>query len=199
MLAGSRTLIQTRRSIRAIDLLRHDALGADPACMRKNGRARDGLSRFEELSRREAARTAILYAFDPIEHDGEDLRGRSFLDRKAALARLLRDTQAGILLNEHIAESAASPSLVKLLALICSAPVGSPCSGGLALAGRESAPERQLGQPERAAAARVGLLRGVQRATLSRFVIWPASVYVLFITGNGQRASVAERQLRAPA
>jgi ATP-dependent DNA ligase len=28
------------------------------------------------LSRREAARTAILYAFDLIEHDGEDLRAR---------------------------------------------------------------------------------------------------------------------------
>jgi bifunctional non-homologous end joining protein LigD len=62
----------------------------------------DGLSRFEELSRREAARTAILYAFDLIEHDGEDLRNLPFLDRKAALARLLRDTAAGILLNEHI-------------------------------------------------------------------------------------------------
>jgi ATP-dependent DNA ligase len=35
----------------------------------------DGLSRFEELSRREAARTAILDAFDLIEHDGKDLRG----------------------------------------------------------------------------------------------------------------------------
>jgi hypothetical protein len=34
----------------------------------------DGLSRFDELSRREAARTAILYAFDLIELDGEDLR-----------------------------------------------------------------------------------------------------------------------------
>jgi ATP-dependent DNA ligase len=43
----------------------------------------DGLSRFEELSRREAARTAILYAFDLIEHDGEDLRKLPFLDRKA--------------------------------------------------------------------------------------------------------------------
>src|SRR5262250_3277912 len=60
----------------------------------------DGLSRFEELRRREAARTAILYAFDLIEHDGDDLRNRPFLDRKAALARLLRDTKAGILLNE---------------------------------------------------------------------------------------------------
>ena len=64
----------------------------------------DGLSRFEELSHREAARTAILYAFDLVEHDGEDMRNLPFLDRKAALARLLRDTEAGIRLNEHIAE-----------------------------------------------------------------------------------------------
>jgi hypothetical protein len=55
------------------------------------------LSRFDELSRREAARTAILYAFDLIEHDGEDLRNLPFLDRKDALARLLRDAKAGIL------------------------------------------------------------------------------------------------------
>jgi len=64
----------------------------------------DGLSRFEDLRRREAARSAVLYAFDLIEHDGEDLRNLPFLDRKAALARLLRDTEAGILLNEHVAE-----------------------------------------------------------------------------------------------
>jgi bifunctional non-homologous end joining protein LigD len=63
-----------------------------------------GLSRFEELSRREAAQTAILYAIDLIKHDGEDLRDRPFLERKAALARLLRDAKAGILLNEHIVE-----------------------------------------------------------------------------------------------
>jgi ATP-dependent DNA ligase len=61
----------------------------------------DGLSRFEELCRREAADTAILDAFDFIEHDGEDMRNRSFLDRKAALARLLHNTEAGILFNEH--------------------------------------------------------------------------------------------------
>jgi bifunctional non-homologous end joining protein LigD len=64
----------------------------------------DGLSRFEELSSRAAARTAILYAFDLIEHDGEDLRNHPFLERKAALARLLLDSEGGILLNEHIAE-----------------------------------------------------------------------------------------------
>jgi bifunctional non-homologous end joining protein LigD len=64
----------------------------------------DGLSRFEELSRRRAADAAILYAFDLIEHDGEDMRNLAFLDRKAALARLLRNTEAGILFDEHINE-----------------------------------------------------------------------------------------------
>jgi hypothetical protein len=39
-----------------------------------------------------------------IEHDDEDPRNLPFLDRKTALARLLRDTEAGILLNEHIVE-----------------------------------------------------------------------------------------------
>jgi ATP-dependent DNA ligase len=56
----------------------------------------DGLSRFEELRRREAAHSAMLYAFDLIEHDGEDLRDRPFLERKAALAQLLRGIKAGI-------------------------------------------------------------------------------------------------------
>jgi ATP-dependent DNA ligase len=42
-------------------------------------RGADGLSRFDELRRREAARTAILYAFDLIEHDEEDLHDRPFL------------------------------------------------------------------------------------------------------------------------
>src|SRR5215475_1304917 len=40
----------------------------------------DGLSRFDKLRRWEAARTAILHAFDLIEHDGEDLGDRPFLD-----------------------------------------------------------------------------------------------------------------------
>jgi bifunctional non-homologous end joining protein LigD len=64
----------------------------------------DGLSRFEELRRREAAHTAILYAFDLIELDGENLRRRQFLERKAALAQLLGGLKAGIMFNEHVAE-----------------------------------------------------------------------------------------------
>jgi bifunctional non-homologous end joining protein LigD len=63
-----------------------------------------GLSRFDDPHRRDAAHKAIFYPFDLIEHDGRDLRDRPFLDRKAALARLLSDTEAGILLNEHVAE-----------------------------------------------------------------------------------------------
>jgi len=68
---------------------------------RGGGSGPDGLSRFDELRRRTAAHTAILYVFDLIEHDGEGLRNLRFLDRKAALARLLHDTKAGILLNER--------------------------------------------------------------------------------------------------
>ena len=59
-------------------------------------------TRFEDPRRREAAHKAILYAFDLIEHDGEDLRDLPFLNRKAALARLLRDIKAGTVLNEHV-------------------------------------------------------------------------------------------------
>jgi ATP-dependent DNA ligase len=44
----------------------------------------DGLSRFDELRRREAAHSAMLYAFD-----GQDLRDLPFLDRKAALTKTM--------------------------------------------------------------------------------------------------------------
>jgi bifunctional non-homologous end joining protein LigD len=63
----------------------------------------DGLSRFDDLRRPEAAHNAMLFAFDLIEHDGQDLRDLPFLDRKAALARLLRDTDIRILFNGHVA------------------------------------------------------------------------------------------------
>jgi bifunctional non-homologous end joining protein LigD len=64
----------------------------------------DGLSRFNDLRRREGAHSAMLYAFDLIEHDGQDRRDLPFLDRKAALAQLLRGTDTHILFNEHVAE-----------------------------------------------------------------------------------------------
>jgi hypothetical protein len=45
---------------------------------------------------------AILYAFDPIELSGEDLRREPLDVRKATLQSLLIKTGAGIRLNEHI-------------------------------------------------------------------------------------------------
>jgi hypothetical protein len=49
----------------------------------------DGLSRFEELSYRQAARTAIPYAFDLIAHNGKDLRNlHCWTGRQRAMLRL---------------------------------------------------------------------------------------------------------------
>jgi hypothetical protein len=67
----------------------------------------DGLSRFDELRRAAGVRVAFLYAFDLLEHDGEDLRERPLLPRRRALAALLRRSQDGIVFNEHIAEEGA--------------------------------------------------------------------------------------------
>jgi ATP-dependent DNA ligase len=36
----------------------------------------DGLSRFEELHRWDSARTALVYVFDLLEHDGNDAHRR---------------------------------------------------------------------------------------------------------------------------
>ena len=43
----------------------------------------DGLSLLDELRRQEGRHAAMIYAFDLVEHDGEDRRGRSFIDRSA--------------------------------------------------------------------------------------------------------------------
>jgi ATP-dependent DNA ligase len=59
---------------------------------------------------------AATDAFDVIEHDGEDMRNRRFLDRNNALARLLRSIEAGILFNKHIAEALSSPRTLAGLA-----------------------------------------------------------------------------------
>jgi bifunctional non-homologous end joining protein LigD len=62
----------------------------------------DGVARFDEL--RHGNSQAHLYAFDLVELDGEDLQSRPLLERKDALAHLLRRKKSAILLNEHIAE-----------------------------------------------------------------------------------------------
>jgi ATP-dependent DNA ligase len=62
----------------------------------------DGLTDFEALRRRGAGEIAVLYAFDLIELDGDDLRSLPIETRKATLASLLRKPGA-LRLSEHIA------------------------------------------------------------------------------------------------
>ena len=62
----------------------------------------DGVAQFDELRQRNGAKRAILYGFDLIELNGVDLRRRPLLERKTALADLLGETKAGIMLNDHI-------------------------------------------------------------------------------------------------
>jgi hypothetical protein len=102
--AGDQNKTQSNLRFRASAVA---ASGIEAKSFTIDGEARvsgpDGLSRFDDLSRSEGARTAVLYAFDIIEWDGEDFRGRLFFAPKTALARLLGGTETGILLNEHIA------------------------------------------------------------------------------------------------
>jgi bifunctional non-homologous end joining protein LigD len=65
----------------------------------------DGVSDFDRLRaavRRKGSRDAFLYAFDPLELDGRDLRRGPWETRRATLASLLRKVERGIQLSEHI-------------------------------------------------------------------------------------------------
>jgi bifunctional non-homologous end joining protein LigD len=64
----------------------------------------DGFAVFDALHRRHKASEALLCAFDPLEHDGEDLRPGPLSDRKA---RLFARPPAGIVYNEHTDEDGA--------------------------------------------------------------------------------------------
>jgi bifunctional non-homologous end joining protein LigD len=51
---------------------------------------------------------AMLYAFDLLELDGEDLLALPLGDRKKRLARLLAKRRIGIVLSAHTAEDGAA-------------------------------------------------------------------------------------------
>jgi ATP-dependent DNA ligase len=68
----------------------------------------DGIAVFEALHRRQRVNEAILYAFDLLELDGEDLRPRPLGERKAKLAKLLSRKTGGIVFNEHADEDGAT-------------------------------------------------------------------------------------------
>jgi ATP-dependent DNA ligase len=68
----------------------------------------DGVAVFDALHRRGTVSEAMLYAFDLLELDGEDLRSLPLGDRKKRLARLLSGRRLGIVLSDHTDEDGAT-------------------------------------------------------------------------------------------
>ena len=68
----------------------------------------DGVAVFDALHRRGTVSQGMLYAFDLLELDGEDLRGLPLLDRKKRLATLLSGRRLGIVLSDHTDEDGAT-------------------------------------------------------------------------------------------
>jgi bifunctional non-homologous end joining protein LigD len=68
----------------------------------------DGVAVFDALHRRGTVSQAMLYAFDLLELDGEDLRALALVDRKKRLARLLARRRVGIVLSAHTADDRAT-------------------------------------------------------------------------------------------
>ena len=62
---------------------------------------------FDALHRRGTVTEAMMYAFDLLELDGEDLRAQPLVDRKKRLARLLGGRRLGIVLSDHTDEDGA--------------------------------------------------------------------------------------------
>jgi len=63
-----------------------------------------GLAVFERLRYRRADHSVLLFAFDLLELDGQDLRREPLETRKATLASLLRGSLPDVRLNEHLAQ-----------------------------------------------------------------------------------------------
>ena len=68
----------------------------------------DGIAVFDALHRRGTVSEAMLYGFDLLELDGEDLRGLPLGDRKKRLARLLGRRRVGIVLSAHTPDDGAT-------------------------------------------------------------------------------------------
>jgi bifunctional non-homologous end joining protein LigD len=68
----------------------------------------DGIAIFDALHRHRTVSEAMLYAFDVLELDGEDLRGLPLVDRKKRLAKLLGARRLGIVLSDHTDDDGAT-------------------------------------------------------------------------------------------
>ena len=75
----------------------HAILDAECCCDGDNG-----ITDFERLQARVNDDSAYAYAFDLLMLDGEDMRKLPLLERKAALAKLLRKAKPGIRYSEHM-------------------------------------------------------------------------------------------------
>jgi ATP-dependent DNA ligase len=64
----------------------------------------DGVPVFEKLRSRRDDRHVIMFAFDPIELNGKDLRREPIEARKAELAPFVAYAPRGLQFNEHIAD-----------------------------------------------------------------------------------------------
>jgi ATP-dependent DNA ligase len=62
----------------------------------------DGITSFDRIRYRRHDASVLLYGFDLIELDGEDMRRDPLSVRKATLASLLAHAASGLRLNEHI-------------------------------------------------------------------------------------------------
>jgi bifunctional non-homologous end joining protein LigD len=68
----------------------------------------DGVAVFDALHRRRKVTDAMLYAFDLLELNGEDIRGLPLRERKVRLERLLSLSRTGIVFNEHTDQDGAT-------------------------------------------------------------------------------------------
>jgi bifunctional non-homologous end joining protein LigD len=68
---------------------------------------KDGLPVFELVLGHRTGASAEYCAFDLLELDGEDLRHEPIESRKKSIAKLLRGSQPGIVLNQHYEEDGA--------------------------------------------------------------------------------------------
>jgi bifunctional non-homologous end joining protein LigD len=68
----------------------------------------DGIAIFDALHRRGTVSEAMLYAFNLLELDGEDLRALPLGDRKKRLVRLVGRRTLGIVLSAHTTDDGAT-------------------------------------------------------------------------------------------
>ena len=65
----------------------------------------DGMSDFRALRSKRRGHEAVLYAFDLLEHDGNDLRDLPLIERKRRLSKLLgRAKRRAIQYNNHFTD-----------------------------------------------------------------------------------------------